>query len=155
MPNSKRSWRGCAPCSPAEGAVVRWRPSRWLSAALLALSFGAAAALPASGVPAALAWPLSSLALLHGALLLRRQARAAERVLHLRPGGPVEVNGEPVDDFRLDWRGPLAFARWRDAAGRTQRLAWWPDTLPPPLRRELRLAAPAPRAARDAPSMAP
>lgn len=156
MPNSKRSWRGCAPCGPAEGgAVVRWRPSRWLSAALVALTTGAAAAVLASGAPPVLAWPLAGFALLHGGLRLRRQARAGERVLRFRPEGRVEVDGEPVEAFRLDWRGPLAFARWRDAAGRTHRLAWWPDTLPPRARRELRLAAPVPRAARDAPSMAP
>nr|WP_255699061.1 hypothetical protein [Luteimonas sp. Y-2-2-4F] len=119
------------------------------------MAAGAAASVLASGVPPALAWPLAGLALAHGGLLLRRQAGAGERVLRFRPEGRVEVDGESVDAFRLDWRGPLAFARWRDPAGRMRRLAWWPDTLPPPARRELRLAAPAPRAARGAPSVAP
>lgn len=39
------------------------------------------------------------------------------------------VDGLPVDALDLHWRGPLAFLRYRDATGRRQRLAWWPDTL--------------------------
>ena len=38
------------------------------------------------------------------------------------------------------WRGPLATLEGRDPAGKLRRLAWWPDTLPPPARRALRLA---------------
>ena len=48
-----------------------------------------------------------------------------------------------MEDLDVEWRGALAFLRWRDAAGRTQRRGFWPDTLPAGKRRELRLAAPA------------
>ncbi|KGO97621.1 hypothetical protein N791_09275, partial [Lysobacter defluvii IMMIB APB-9 = DSM 18482] len=41
----------------------------------------------------------------------------------------------------VEWRGPLAFLRWRDAAGRVHRRTWWPDVLRPRDRRRLRLAA--------------
>ena len=53
----------------------------------------------------------------------------------------VRVDGEPMHEAHLQWRGPLAFLAWRDAAGRHGHLAWWPDTLDTGARRELRLAA--------------
>ncbi|MEE7566640.1 hypothetical protein HH297_09445, partial [Xanthomonas sp. Kuri4-3] len=46
----------------------------------------------------------------------------------------------PVAAFRVEWRGPLAQLSWRDGR-RRERLLFWPDTLPPAQRRELRLAA--------------
>jgi toxin CptA len=55
----------------------------------------------------------------------------------------------------LQWRGPLAFLRWRDSDGRMHRLAWWPDVLPVAARRELRLAALDGAGAVPAASMAP
>ena len=70
-------------------------------------------------------------------------------------GAPVLLDGDPVADVAVAWRGSLAFVRWRGENGRIHRLGWWPDTLPSARRRELRLAAPAPAAAPDAASMAP
>jgi toxin CptA len=69
-------------------------------------------------------------------------------------GTAVSVDGARVEDFTVHWRGPLAFARWRDGQGGVHRLAWWPDTLPASARRELRLAAPAQSNASGAHSMA-
>ena len=63
--------------------------------------------------------------------------------------GRALLDGVPLADAALAWRGPLAFLRWRDAAGRRGRLAWWPDTLPPAERRVLKLWSP------DGPGMAP
>ncbi|MFL6593328.1 MAG: hypothetical protein ACJ8GK_11565 [Luteimonas sp.] len=71
------------------------------------------------------------------------------------------IGGAPIlDDMtlyepHLHWRGPMAFLRWRGADGGRHRLAWWPDTLPPAGRRELRLAAAEAVAASQAASMAP
>jgi toxin CptA len=44
-------------------------------------------------------------------------------------------------DLTVSWRGPLASVVGRDPAGKLRHLAFWPDTLPPPARRALRLAA--------------
>lgn len=56
---------------------------------------------------------------------------------------------------RLREQGPLLCLQGRDAAGHHWRAAWWPDTLPRPLRRRLRLlACVSPRSAIHLPSMA-
>jgi toxin CptA len=68
---------------------------------------------------------------------------------------PATLDGQPIDNVRLQWRGPLAFLFWRDRQGRPQRLSWWPDTLPAASRRELRLAASCLEAARSHRQMAP
>jgi toxin CptA len=53
--------------------------------------------------------------------------------------------------LNVRWRGPLATLVARDEAGKLRRLSWWPDTLPAPARRRLRLAAePSPRRTRAA-----
>ena len=101
-----------------------------------------------SEAPAALAWPLGLTALAWGLWSVRRERRRPVRSLLLPAEGPVRVDGHAVEDFALDWRGPFAFLRWRDAQGRIQRHALWPDTLSPAARRELRLAAEARQAGR-------
>jgi toxin CptA len=158
MPNSTHSSSASAHSRRAEATVVRidWRPSRWLSGWLAVSGPLAAAAVLASEMPAPAAWPLALAAAGYGPWLARREVGRPVRSLVLAADADrVEVDGQAVTDFSLQWRGPLAFAAWRDARGRRQRLAWWPGTLPPARRRELRLAAPAPRAARRGPSMAP
>lgn len=106
-------------------------------------------------MPPAAAWALAVLAPAYGALLAVRHFRQPVRnFVFSGQDGPVLVNGMPVQAASVSWRGPLAFIRWDDAAGRTQRMAWWPDTLPAPMRRELRLAAPLRRAARRGTSVA-
>jgi toxin CptA len=67
----------------------------------------------------------------------------------------LQVDGQRVDKPELRWHGPLAFLSWQAQDGARFRLAFWPDTLDAPARRELRLAAPPSGAAQAAPSMAP
>jgi len=156
MPNSTRSSSASASCRQADPPCrLQWRPSRWLRAALLALTVLAAFSILASEMPRAAAWPLALAALGHGALLFLRERGRPPREFLLRGVAAPTVDGVPVADFDLHWRGPFAFAAWRDADGRRQRAAWWPDTLAPAQRRELRLAAPSPPAARRRRSMAP
>ncbi len=158
MPNSTRSSAASAHSRPGSvpEARIEWRPSRWLLTAILALGVLAACSLLASEMPRAAAWPAALAALGYGVWLFRREARQPARSFVFRgDAAPVRVDGEPATDFELQWRGPLAFASWRGPRGRRCRCAWWPDTLPPARRRELRLAAPAGRAARRGTSMAP
>ncbi|KAB7763220.1 MULTISPECIES: hypothetical protein [Xanthomonas] len=141
---------------PSAPCRLDWRPSRWLLAALTLLGALAPLSLLGSDLPPHLAWPAAALALLYAAWLLRREAGRAPRALLIPAGaGAPSVDGVAVSALQVAWRGPLAFVRWRDAQGRTQRLAWWPDTLPPAARRELRLAAAAHAASSAPPQMAP
>ena len=157
MPNSTRSSSASARSRPASAveARVAWRPSRWVLAALLSLGALAACSLLASEMPAPVAWPAAVAALAWAARCARREARRPPHSFVFRTGAPALVDGVAVDGLVLQWRGPLAFVRWRDGDGRVRRRSWWPDTLPPARRRELRLAAPAGEAARGGASMAP
>jgi toxin CptA len=149
-----------APLAAAESSMVdgrlEWRPSCWPLAVLAALTMLAPFAVLVSEMPRGAAWPLALAASVYGGWLFRREHLKPPRMF-VFPGddGPVLLDGEAVDEVTVRWRGPLAFVRWRDSDGRAHRLGWWPDTLPPARRRELRLAAPAPVAAPDAASMAP
>lgn len=136
MPNSPRWSNGSAVCR------LEWRPSRCLLGALLSLGLMAAWAVLASEMPRRLAWPLAALSALEGVRLARREWRRPRcRLVFSGDAAPVLLDGRPLDRAGLQWRGPLAFLRWRDRNGRWRHLCWWPDTLPPALRRELRLAA--------------
>ena len=170
MPNSTRLSAASASSRPRSGspggstgfvrprvpeARIEWRPSRWLLTAILVLGVLAAFSILASEMPRPLAWPLALAALVHGTRLFRRERRRTPLSFVLRgEATPALVDGVAVEGFELQWRGPLAFARWCDRQGRCQRRTWWPDTLPSARRRELRLAAPVPRAARGGASMA-
>ncbi|MGH8085809.1 MAG: hypothetical protein ACREPV_11105 [Lysobacter sp.] len=116
----------------------------------------AGVSLLASDLAPRLTWPLAAFALGYGPWLAYRESRKppSEIVIH-DAGVRVEVDGERVDDFHVDWRGVLAFVHWRDSEGRVHRRVWWPDTLPAEARRELRLAAPVETSPRDPASMAP
>ena len=150
MPGSARSSSASSRCR------IEWRPSRMLCAGLLAGSLLAAFAVLASGMPRAVAWPLALAAVAHGVGQAWRQLRQPPRMFEFAgQDAPVRVDGSPVRDGSVTWRGPLAFVRWRDPAGRRRHLAWWPDTLATSARRELGLAAPARRAARRTGSVAP
>ncbi|MGI8561629.1 MAG: hypothetical protein ACR2J7_09410 [Luteimonas sp.] len=125
-------------------------------AALLAMTPLATVSVLASEMPRIAAWPLAVTTLVSGCCLARREWRRPQRELVFPVGdAPVLVDGRPAKDVALQWRGPLAFLSWQDGDGRRHRLAWWPDTLPGPRRRELRLAVPDRRAASRHPSMAP
>lgn len=135
---------------------LEWRPSRWLIGSLSLLSVAAPLAILASAMPPLFAVPAAVVALAYGAGLIRREARrpCCEFVFG-DACAPVRLDGRPLHALQVSWRGPLAFLRWRDASGRWQRLAWWPDTLPASARRELRLVAEVRELSRPPPGMAP
>ncbi|WP_249470668.1 hypothetical protein [Luteimonas galliterrae] len=115
-----------------------------------------ALSLVVSEMPRAWAWPLAAAALAYGGAKARHEARKpAQAWFWPGDGRPATADGVAARDVAVAWRGPLAFVRWRDAAGRWRRQSWWPDTLPAARRRELRLAAASVRASRSAASMAP
>lgn len=147
---------GSPPWSAASAPCrIEWRPSRWLIAALLLLGLAAPVAVLASELPAPVAGLLAAAAAVHGLDAALREWRRAPCSLVFTGDGRLLVDGQPATAPRLRWRGPLAFLAWRDPGGRRRRLAWWPDTLPPGARRELRLAADGLSTARPRPSVAP
>lgn len=120
---------------------IEWRPSRLLACALCLLGVLGALSALASEMPGALAWPVAAAALAWALSLARAEVVRPARVLTWPATGAPLLDGVPLQTVRLRWRGPLAFLHWRSEDGRTGRLAWWPDTLDPAARRELRLAA--------------
>ena len=151
MPRSTRSSSASASFRPESGLRrIPWRPSRWVIGALLLLSVLAPFAVLASEMPRIAAWPLAAVAAIAGLRAARRETRRPPRQLELPAAqGRALLDGAPLATVVLSWRGPIAFLRWRDEAGRGGRLAWWPDTLPPAQRRVLKLWSP------DGPGMAP
>lgn len=140
----------------SESCRLEWRPSRLLCAALIALGVLGAASTLASDLPRLWACGLGFAAVAHAIALARRERRKPVRaIVWDGRAGTVAIDGMLVSGATLRWRGPLAFLCCRDRDGRMLRLAWWPDTLPPRLRRELRLAAGPAQAAPHRPSMAP
>ncbi len=150
MPHSGRWSNASAPCR------LEWRPSRWLAGALAALATLTAFSVFASGMPRIAAWPLVLASLGWGVRQAWMELRQPRREW-VFPGGeaPILLDGLPVEAVQVEWRGPLAFVRWRGPEGRIRRLAWWPDTLPAARRRELRLAAGQGEASRSRRTMAP
>ena len=137
MSTSHRSSSASATCH------LEWRPSRLIAAWLLALAVLAPLSLLYSNLPRIAAWllvPVWCAATLHA---WHRYRNMPSLRLQVRAEGPLEVDGVLIPDWRLRWRGPLAFITWRDAAGRRGAVSFWPDTLPADARRELRLATPA------------
>ncbi len=149
MPTSQRSSRASVPC------LLEWRPSRLLASALAVLGALAGVALIGSEMPLPLSVPLALLAAWEGLRLARREYLRPTRSLVIGGDGAATLDGQEITGLIVEWRGPLAFMRFADSAGRPGRLAWWPDTLPARSRRELRLAAPVKAAAHPPPSMAP
>ena len=133
---------------------LEWHPSAWLPLLLLILGAAGTVSLLFSGLPRWLVWPAALVALAYGAVLSRRERHKPFIEIEL-DDQTVLIDGEPVEGFRVFWRGPLVFARWRDAEGQVHRVAWWPDTLDPATRRELRLALPRETTARARHSVAP
>lgn len=83
-----------------------------------------------------------------------RELRASPQALVVAADA-VSLDGVPLGRPVLQWRGPLAWLRYRDAAGRLRHRFWWPDTLDAAGRRELRLAWPVQAPTPDSLSMAP
>ncbi len=136
MPRSPSSWNASASCR------LEWRPSRLLGAMLALIGVLAVCAVLASGLPGwgiALLGPCSAA---QASVSLRRYLRRPSCLLVI-PGGDAAptLDGVTLTRCQVQWRGPLAFLAWRDAAGRRGHLVWWPDTLQARARRELRLAA--------------
>lgn len=141
--------------SNASGACrFEWHPSRWLVALLVMLGAFAALSVVASDLPTMIAWPCAGLVALWAGWLARRETMRPTIELQIRDG-VVSVDGRVVEQFQLEWRAALVFARWRDLDNRQRRLVWWPDTLDQAGRRELRLAAPVETPTRTSHSMAP
>ena len=149
MSKSRRLSIRSAPCR------IEWRPSRWVSTMLWLLAWLAPFSLVMSDLPVAWAWAMAVCAGLLGVFhVVRYRVRAACGLVIPGGYGQPTCDGQPMLSLKIEWRGPLAFLRWRDPQGRTHRLAFWPDTLPSASRRELRLAAMRLEPARESASVA-
>lgn len=151
MRNWQGSSQGSAPCR------LEWRPSRWLALAQAVLGLLAALAWLATDAPTAVAVPAAGVALAWGLASARRVLRmpAQKLVLATCAQGMSMLGPAVLAAVRVQWRGPLAFVTCTLGDGTRVRLVFWPDTLPPPARRELRLAAGRPAASPAAAGMAP
>jgi toxin CptA len=128
---------------------LEWRPSRLRAAGLVAVGALAAWSASLTDLPARAAWALGSTCAGWSAWRAWRDLRAMPGLLVVRsdegtatwvdPAGEIELA-----DLSVRWRGGLATVCGRDPAGKLRRLAWWPDTLPAPARRALRLGAGSP-----------
>jgi len=110
--------------------------------ALCLLAALAAVSLMASDLPRPVAWLSAAAVFAAGLYRASRESRQRPCAIVIAADGRTTVDGHPVEGLDVQWRGSLAFLRWRDASGRMQRRSFWPDTLPAGKRRELRLAAP-------------
>ncbi len=141
--------------SASASCRIEWRPSRWVASWLAGLVLLAPISLVHSALPRPQAWPL---ALIAGIVAFRQwhgYRRRGAITLIVRADGPLEVDGVIRPEWQLRWRGPLAFVQWREGDRRlTRALSFWPDTLPPAPRRELRLATPITAAVSPAVGMA-
>ena len=140
MPSLPPSSSTSASSRPEPGELFAWHPSRQQQAVLAMLTAGAVLAVLNCALPAVAAFPVAAVVAVRGGCLVVREGRRPPLSLELAPGR-AEVDGARVAAVAVEWRGPLAFLRWRDAAGRVHRRTWWPDVLPPRDRRRLRLAA--------------
>ena len=125
---------------------LEWRPSRLRAACLLCVGALAAASLPLTALSVEASIGLGLACLGASAWRAWRDLREKPGLLVLRgepgTGTWVDPRGEfDLADLTVRWRGGLATVVGRDPAGKLRRLAWWPDTLPAPARRSLRLAA--------------
>lgn len=107
---------------------------------MLALSVLVPVAVLSSAMPRWAAWSVASLAVAVGLRMAWRESAQPILDVVVDAEGRATIDGVPVDVFRVDWRGPLAFIAWHDADGRRRHRSLWPDTLPSATRRELRLA---------------
>lgn len=149
MSKSRRLSNASAPCR------FDWRPSRWLTAAHIALALLAPFSLLASDLAPVVAWPLALLAGGWGVRDVRLHGLQPPRALVIPAGaGEARCDELPMRSLSVRWRGPLAFLRWRDPDGRARRLVFWSDTLPAAARRELKLAMQRRQAAGGAASVA-
>ena len=142
------------PSSSGSAVSIDWRPSRWVIATLWCFGPLGALSLLVSDLPGAVAWPAAALAVALAWRAAARESRRPPMTIAWPPGAPPRLDGRPLHDARLQWRGPLAFLQWREGR-RLRALSWWPDTLPPAARRGLRLATGGQAGAPDGGSVAP
>jgi toxin CptA len=137
---SRESW-----ILPPATCRLDWRPSRLYAAALVLLGLLAGGCVLASGAPLAARLAIAAGAIAH-ALRLARRASALEplRLQLSADAASLRIVGRyparRLHRLRIRVHGPLALLEGRDARGQRHFLAWWPDTLPPRVRRSLRLA---------------
>ena len=132
-----------------------WRPSRWLTCALLGLAVLAVISIVNCRLEPSYAWPVGVCVLGWGLLQARAEARRPRCDLLIpQPSGSPSIDGTPVEQIELLERGPLLVLRWRQGK-RRQQLLFWPDTLSRAQRRELRLAVKAHGVSRRPLGMAP
>jgi len=94
----------------------------------------------ASALPAAAQWPLGLLAAAVAAGQGWWHARRPPLAIVIPHGdAPARVDDQVIEALTLHDRGPLLQLGWR-VQGRRRACLFWPDTLPGPRRRELRLA---------------
>jgi toxin CptA len=123
---------------------------------LLSLALLSASSVLTSEMPREMAWPMAVAAAGYGGWVARRERlRPPRQLLWPVSDMPVTLDGEPLRQVLLQWRGPLAFLHWTTSDGRSGHLGWWPDTLRPMQRRELRLAVQRRPPAQPAATMAP
>ena len=142
------------PSSSGSAVSIDWRPSRWVVATLWCFGPLGALSLLVLDLPSVVAWPAAFLVVIAGWRAARRDAGRTPLAVAWPCKGPPSIDGTPLARARLQWRGPLAFLQWREG-GRLRALSWWPDTLPPAARRELRLATGGQAGAPDGGSVAP
>ncbi len=123
---------------------------------LLALGLLSGFAVIASEVPMYVSIPLALFATGYGLWLALRELRRPTHGLVIPLNDmAATIDGVEMNDFQVQWRGPLAFLQWLGADGRRHRLQGWPDNLDTAARRELRLATAARTPARSPRSVAP
>jgi len=138
MPNLPHWSKSSATCR------LEWRPSRQERASLAVLALLAALSLLQCDLPAVWAWPAAVTAIGFGGLRLRQSRRRPTHEFLIAPDlSACRLDGQPLSQLDLRWRGPLLFVRWkRPTQRRWRHIVFWPDILPASKRRELRLLAP-------------
>ncbi|ASR44565.1 hypothetical protein BEN78_15565 [Xanthomonas citri pv. mangiferaeindicae] len=112
------------------------------------ITLAACGALLLSELPGPVAGLGIACVLVSGLRTIVLTARQPPHRVVVQATGQVLLDGRRLEAPCLHWRGPIVRLSWREGR-HTHRLLWWPDTLPAPQRRELRLAAamcPLPRA---------
>jgi hypothetical protein len=138
-----------------------------LALMLVLLGGLAVAALLASDLPGGWVWLGAPVTLAYAAWLARCELRKPWRTLqipalppsrHEGDAGEAELptlDGFPLMEVEVRWRGAAAFLQCRGQGGRRFRAVLWPDVARAPARRELRLALHDRATSPSRPSMAP
>lgn len=123
---------------------LAWRPSSGLFVCLCALALAAIVSPWWSNLPSSACSGLDAIVVVYAAWRLwREHARAPFTLTWDSAQACWQVEGTSgshrLRHVDASLRGPLAVLTLADDAGTVRRVAWWPDTLPAPDRRALRL----------------